>query len=68
MLILARWRGGVEGVVASQYIAGGVLAAIPYCQHKAVVNLTTQPSTDPNSLYANQSGWRRERDGRLDVG
>ena len=67
MLILARWRGGVEGVVASQYIAGGVLAAIPYCQHKAVVNLIASPQPSPvlipiHYMQTNLGGG--ERDGR----
>ena len=51
-------------------LAGGVVAAMLYCQHKAVVNLlTSQPSpvnvnTPIHYMQTYLGGEREERDGR----
>ena len=61
--------GGVKGVVASNSRWRRSSCNVLYCQHKAVVDLTTNPvnlhlSSQSNSLYANHSGVERERDWR----
>ena len=52
----------VEGVVASHSCWRRCSCTALYCQHKAVVDLRTNPVNvnSPNSLYANQSGEGRE--------